>query len=46
MEKIRAINSDGPILLELRIKTGHRKNLGRSTRSTDENRKDFMHFLQ
>ncbi|CAF4139661.1 unnamed protein product [Rotaria sordida] len=38
MEKIRAINSDGPILLELRIQTGHRKNLGRSTRSTDENR--------
>ncbi|CAF1427262.1 unnamed protein product, partial [Rotaria sordida] len=46
MEKIRAINSDGPILLELRIQTGHRKNLGRPTRSTDENRKDFMHFLQ
>ncbi|CAF4368505.1 unnamed protein product, partial [Rotaria sordida] len=43
MEKIRAINSDGPILLELRIQTGHRNNLGRST---DENRKDFMHFLQ
>ncbi|CAF4343887.1 unnamed protein product [Rotaria sp. Silwood2] len=46
MEKIRAINNDGPILLELRIKTGHRKNLGRPTRSTNENRKDFMHFLQ
>ncbi|CAF4332859.1 unnamed protein product [Rotaria sordida] len=46
MEKIRAINSDGPILLELRIQTGHRKNLGRPTRSTDENRQDFMHFLQ
>ncbi|CAF4264068.1 unnamed protein product, partial [Rotaria sordida] len=46
MEKIRAINSDGPILLELRIQTGYRKNLGRPTRSTDENRKDFMHFLQ
>ncbi|CAF4650124.1 unnamed protein product [Rotaria sp. Silwood1] len=46
MEKIRAINNDGPVLLELRIKTGHRKNLGRPTRSTNENRKDFMHFLQ
>ncbi|CAF4365960.1 unnamed protein product, partial [Rotaria sordida] len=46
MEKIRAINSDGPILLERRIQTGHRKNLGRPTRSTDENKKDFMHFLQ
>ncbi|CAF1379656.1 unnamed protein product [Rotaria sordida] len=46
MKKIRAINSDGPNLLELRIQTGHRKSLGRPTRSTDENRKDFMQFLQ
>ncbi len=46
IEKIRAIHNDGPILLELRVKTGHRKNLGRPTRSTNENRKDFMHFLQ
>ncbi len=46
IEKIRAINNDVPILLELRVKTGHRKNLGRPTRSTNENRKDFMHFLQ
>lgn len=46
MGKVRAINNDGPVLLELRIKSGHRKNLGRPTRSTSENRKDFMHFLQ
>lgn len=46
MEKMRAINNDGPVLLELRIKAGHRKNLGRPSRSTNENRKDFMHFLQ
>ncbi|CAF3893962.1 unnamed protein product [Rotaria magnacalcarata] len=46
MEKIRSINNDGPVLLELRIKAGHRKNLGRPTLSTNENRKDFMHFLQ
>ncbi|CAF5041716.1 unnamed protein product [Rotaria sp. Silwood1] len=46
MKKIHEINSDGPILLELRIRTGHRKNLGRPTRSTNENRKDFMYFLQ
>jgi len=46
IKKIRAINNDGPVLLELRVKTGHRKNLGRPTRSTNENRKDFMHFLQ
>ncbi len=46
IEKLRAIKNDGPVLLELRVKTGHRKNLGRPTRSTNENRKDFMHFLQ
>jgi phosphonopyruvate decarboxylase len=46
IEKLRAIKNDGPALLELRVKSGHRKNLGRPTRSTNENRKDFMHFLQ
>jgi phosphonopyruvate decarboxylase len=46
MKKLREIKDDGPVLLELRIKSGHRKNLGRPTRSTNENKKDFMHFLQ
>lgn len=46
MKKLRQIQNDGPVLLEIRVKTGHRKNLGRPTRSTNENRKDFMHFLQ
>ncbi|CAF1634813.1 unnamed protein product [Adineta ricciae] len=46
MSKLRAIKDDGPVLLELRVKTGHRKNLGRPTRSTSDNRKEFMHFLQ
>ena len=46
MQKMREIKSGGPILLELRVKGGHRKNLGRPTRSTNENKKDFMHFLQ
>ena len=46
MAKLREIKNDGPVLLELRIKAGHRKNLGRPTRSTNENKKDFMHFLQ
>ncbi|CAF1137367.1 unnamed protein product [Adineta steineri] len=46
MEKLRAIKDDGPVLLELRVKSGHRKNLGRPTRSTSDNRKEFMHFLQ
>jgi len=46
MEKLRAMKTDGPVLLELRVKAGHRKNLGRPTRSTNDNRKEFMHFLQ
>jgi phosphonopyruvate decarboxylase len=46
MEKLRAMKTDGPVLLELRIKSGHRKNLGRPTRSTNDNKKEFMHFLQ
>jgi phosphonopyruvate decarboxylase len=46
MKKMRSITNEGPVLLELRVKTGHRKNLGRPTRSTNDNRKDFMHFLQ
>lgn len=46
MAKMKEIKADGPVLLELRVKSGHRKNLGRPTRSTNENRKDFMHFLQ
>ena len=46
MKQLRETKVDGPILLELRVKGGHRKNLGRPTRSTNENKKDFMHFLQ
>lgn len=46
LQKLHEIKNEGPVLLELRVKTGHRKNLGRPTRSTNENRKDFMHFLQ
>ena len=46
MKILRETKADGPMLLELRVKTGHRKDLGRPTRSTNENKKDFMHFLQ
>lgn len=35
----------GPILLEIKCNPGHRKNLGRPTRTPIENKSDFMHFL-
>ena len=37
--------SDGPSLLEIKVRTGSRKNLGRPTRSPVQNKGDFMHFL-
>ena len=43
MQQLR--NSDGTALLEIRIKTGARKDLGRPTRSPIENKTDFMAFL-
>lgn len=43
IEKIQC--SEGPVLLEIRCRPGHRKNLGRPTRSPIENKSDFMHFL-
>jgi phosphonopyruvate decarboxylase len=46
MKTLREMNNDGPVLVELRVKSGHRKTLGRPTRSTNENKNDFMHFLQ
>ena len=43
VEKLRKM--DGPVLLEIKCCSGHRKNLGRPTRSPIENKSDFMHFL-
>lgn len=37
--------TNGPALLEIKINSGGRKNLGRPTRTTHENKTDFMHFL-
>jgi len=37
---------DGPTLLEIRCNKGARKNLGRPTQSPQENKKQFMNFLQ
>ena len=41
----RVKNSKGPVLMEVKCNPGHRKNLGRPTRTPIENKSDFMHFL-
>jgi phosphonopyruvate decarboxylase len=38
-------STTGPVLLEIKVTAGSRKNLGRPTRSPIENKNDFMHFL-
>ncbi|CAD8103075.1 unnamed protein product [Paramecium sonneborni] len=43
MERLN--KNDGPILMEILIKPGVRKDLGRPTTSTFENKEKFMHFL-
>ncbi|XP_052827647.1 phosphonopyruvate decarboxylase isoform X3 [Octopus bimaculoides] len=35
----------GPALLQVKVNVGGRSNLGRPTRTTHENKADFMHFL-
>ncbi|XP_069132586.1 phosphonopyruvate decarboxylase-like isoform X1 [Argopecten irradians] len=35
----------GPVLLEIKVSKGGRKNLGRPTRTPVQNKQDFMHFL-
>jgi phosphonopyruvate decarboxylase len=37
---------DGPVLLEVRVKTGSRKDLGRPTSTPIENKNNFMDFLR
>lgn len=43
-EKIK--NSEGPVLLEIKVKKGARKDLGRPTKTPIENKIAFMNFLQ
>ena len=46
IEKMKLLKSiDGPALLEIRIREGHRKDLGRPTTSPKENKEKFMNFL-
>jgi len=43
---VQAMRSmDGPVLMEIRVRKGGRKNLGRPTRTPIQNKTDFMHFL-
>ena len=37
---------DGPILLEIKVNLASREDLGRPTRTTHENKEDFMNFLK
>ena len=43
---IKIKNMDGPVLLEIKVNKGHRKDLGRPTRTPIENKEDFMGFLR
>lgn len=43
-EKIK--NSEGPVMLEIKVKKGARKDLGRPTKTPIENKTAFMNFLQ
>ena len=47
IEKINLIKSvEGPAFLEIKVNKGARKDLGRPTKSSKENKKDFMGFLE
>ncbi|XP_076450546.1 phosphonopyruvate decarboxylase-like isoform X3 [Babylonia areolata] len=42
----RLVSRPGPVLMEVKIQTGCRPDLGRPTKSTHENKAEFMDFLQ
>uniref|UniRef100_T1ITA4 2-hydroxyacyl-CoA lyase 2 n=1 Tax=Strigamia maritima TaxID=126957 RepID=T1ITA4_STRMM len=45
-EAVKVIrNMEGPVFLEIKVTKGGRKDLGRPTRTPQENKADFMHFL-
>ena len=44
MNKIKTM--DGPVLLEIKVNKGARKDLGRPTRTPIENKEDFMMFVK
>lgn len=47
VDKIKKIKEiEGPLLLEIKVKTGSRKNLGRPTGTPAENKISFMQFIK
>lgn len=44
LEQIK--NNEGPVLLEIKVKKGAQKDLGRPTRTPAENKDDFMRFVK
>lgn len=38
-------STEGPVLMEIKVRKGNRKDLGRPTRTPIQNKTDFMHFL-
>ncbi len=46
-EKIELLKkAEGPSLLEIKVRKGHRKNLSRPDKSPEENKNNFMNFLE
>lgn len=45
LKKIGALERKGPVFLEIRLKQGSRKDLGRPTQTPRENKEALMHFL-
>lgn len=46
MDGVKALREmEGPVLLEIKVNQGNRKDLGRPTRTPIQNKADFMHFL-
>ena len=47
VNSIKKISSmDGPVLLEIKVNKGHRKDLGRPTTTPIQNKEEFMKFLR
>ena len=46
LDGVKALREmEGPVLLEIKVNKGNRKDLGRPTRTPIQNKADFMHFL-
>jgi thiamine pyrophosphate-dependent acetolactate synthase large subunit-like protein len=41
----RLMHQPGPVLMEVKIRLGSRSDLGRPTRTTQQNKADFMAFV-